>query len=178
MNIASGPDETLPGLESADYRQLMRHQAAGVAIVATGAVGARVGLTATSVASLSDAPPKVLVCIGRKNRAHNVVVDEGSFSINFLALNQRDLAEIFSGKRGINNEDRFAHGTWEVMKTGAPVLGGAITSLDCQLMESHTFTTHSIFIGRVVDGQRDASAQPLIYFDGAYRNLASDSTDH
>jgi len=166
------PEEFEDGFDGTLYRQLMRHQAAGVSVVATGEVGSRVGLTATSVASLSDAPPKLLVCVGRATQAHNILCDRGVFSVNFLASEHEELAECFAGRRGIDGEHRFAGGAWDTLVTGAPVLADALSSVDCRLLESHTFSTHSIFIGRVVAGRRREAGEPLIYFRGAYRGLA------
>lgn len=166
------PKEFEAGIDGGIYRQLMRQQAAGVSVVATGGVGERVGLTATSVASLSDAPPKLLVCVGRATRAHNVIGDRGAFSVNFLAAEHQDLAQRFAGCLGVDGEARFAEGDWCTLETGVPVLGDAVSSLDCRLLESHTFSTHSIFIGRVVAGLSNAEAKPLVHFRGGYCGIS------
>lgn len=172
MNFAKLPEDFVDGIDSSEFRQLMRHQVNGVSIVASGAAGSRVGLTATSVASLSAAPPKILVCVGRANQAHNIVCEKGFFSVNFLSLAHRDLAETFAGQRGIEGDDRFSSSRWLELATGAPILADAIASLDCALMESHTFSTHSIFIGRVVAGRSQGDGDPLVYFRGGYTQLA------
>lgn len=172
VNFERLPDNFEAGFDGTRYRQLMRHQAVGVSVVATGVVGRRVGLTATSVASLSDAPPKLLVCVGRATQAHNIVCDRGFFSVNFLASDQQELAERFAGRRGVDGEDRFQGAEWDTLETGAPVLKEALSNIDCRLLESHTFTTHSIFIGRVVAGRSREDGDPLIYFRGGYRGLA------
>ncbi len=173
MNIEQAPEAFEAFVDGGFYRQLMRHQAAGVAVVASGRPGARVGLTATSVASLSDNPPKLLICVGRSTQAHNVIVESECFSVNFLARVHQDLAERFAGRRGVDGEARFEGSDWAAGKTGAPLLSDALASLDCRLLESHTFSTHSIFIGRVVGGceaagPSAASGQPLVYFRGAF----------
>lgn len=168
MNIERGTQAFEPSVDGTLYRQLMRHQAAGVSVVASGHAGARVGLTATSVASLSDAPPKLLVCVGRTTRAHSVIVETEFFSVNFLARAQEALAERFAGRLGLAGEARFAEGDWQVLTTGAPVLRDALAGLDCRLLESHTFSTHSIFIGRVVAGRDLRGGEPLVYFRGRF----------
>lgn len=177
MKFEKLPEDFESGFDGTWYRQLMRHQAVGVSVVATGAAGARVGLTATSVASLSDAPPKLLVCVGRATQAHNVVADRGVFSVNFLALEHQEMAARFAGQRGVDGEDRFLVGQWDTLTTGAPMLADALSSLDCRLLESHTFSTHSIFIGRVVGGQCREDGEPLIYFRGGYRGLGRSRGD-
>ncbi|MCH9807295.1 MAG: flavin reductase family protein [Alphaproteobacteria bacterium] len=172
MKFDKPSGDSVDGLDGAAYRELMRNQVTGVSIVASGSPGRRVGLTATSVSSLSAAPAKLLVCVGRANQAHNIVCEVGYFSVNFLGAKQRALAERFAGKCGVDGEARFGDMNWVTMATGAPVLGDSLASLDCVLIESHTFSTHSIFIGRVVAGRADGNEKPLVYFQGGYTELA------
>jgi flavin reductase (DIM6/NTAB) family NADH-FMN oxidoreductase RutF len=41
------------------------------------------------------------------------------------------------------------------------------------LIDRHEFTTHSIFIGRVLDGRFRDEAAPLLYFRGDYWDIGS-----
>lgn len=161
-------------MDAPRYRALMRHQAGAVTIIAAGQVGARGGLTATAFSSLSDNPPTVLVCVQRRSGTHAVIVASKTFSVNILAHEQQDLAERFSGKSGVSGEQRFAAGAvWETLATGAPVLDGALASLDCELLDEHAFATHSIFIGRVVDGRFRTEGIPLLYFRNDYWDIGA-----
>jgi len=160
------------GISARSYRALMRHQAGAVAIVATLSEGARAGLTATAFSSLSDQPPTLLVCVQRKAGAHDLIAASKVFSVNILAADQQDVAVRFSGNSGVFGADRFDGHDWSRLKTGAPVLEDALAALDCELVESHRFTTHTIFIGRVVDGATRIEAEPLLYFRGDYWNIA------
>lgn len=159
------------GISARSYRALMRHQAGAVAIVATQAGSVRAGLTATAFSSLSDHPPTLLVCVQRKVGAHDLIAQSKAFSVNILAADQQDVAVRFSGNSGVHGEERFDGHAWGRLKTGAPVLDHALAALDCELVESHGFSTHTIFIGRVVDGATRSEAQPLLYFRGDYWNL-------
>ena len=161
-------------MDAPHYRALMRHQAGAVTIIAAGRVGARGGLTATAFSSLSDNPPTVLVCVQRRSGTHAVIVASKTFSVNILAHEQQDLAERFSGKSGVSGEQRFvAGGVWETLATGAPILDGALASLDCELLDEHAFATHSIFIGRVVDGRFRTEGIPLLYFRNDYWDIGA-----
>jgi flavin reductase (DIM6/NTAB) family NADH-FMN oxidoreductase RutF len=159
------------GMDAESYRALMRHQAGAVTVIAAGTGTGRAGLTATAVASLSDNPPTVLACVQRKSGAHDVITEAKAFSVNVLASDQQAVAERFAGRTGARGADRFKDLPWGVLKSGAPVLAGALASLDCELIDRHEFTTHSIFIGRVLDGQFRADGQPLLYFRGDYWDL-------
>lgn len=159
------------GISARSYRALMRHQAGAVAIVATVEGDFRAGLTATAFSSLSDEPPTLLVCVQRKAGAHDVIARSRIFSVNILAADQQDVAVRFSGNAGVHGPERFDGHVWVQLTTGAPVLDGALAALDCEVVESHVFTTHTIFIGRVVDGATRSEAEPLLYFRGDYWNL-------
>lgn len=173
MSRFEKPTQVAQGMEAASYRALMRHQAGAVTVIAAGDRGSRAGLTATAVSSLSDNPPTLLACIGRHTGAHEVISSVGSFSVNLLASDQQVIAKRFAGESGLHGEARFDDLAWQTMTTGAPVLEQALASLDCEVLESHGFTTHSIFIGRVVGGKFRAEADPLLYFRGDYWNLES-----
>ena len=153
------------------YRDLMRHQAGAVTVIAAGAPGQRAGITATAFSSLSDDPPSILACVNLKSSAHSVIRQMRAFSVNILASDQQHVAERFSGKTGVKGDARFIDLDWSALATGAPVLNGALATLDCELTEQHDFATHSIFIGRVADGQFRAEAQPLLYFRNDYWDI-------
>lgn len=162
--------DVMNGMDGTLYRSIMRHQAGAVTVIAVGTPGERTGLTATAVCSLSDDPPTILACIKRTASAHDVIGRVRSFSVNLLATEQQDVAARFSGKTGHRGEDRFSD-AWTTLASGAPVLEGALASLDCRLQEQHSFATHTIFIGRVLDGWVRAEAEPLLYFRGDYWDL-------
>lgn len=161
-------------MDSSRYRALMRHQAGAVTIIAAGVPGSRGGLTATAFSSLSDDPPTVLVCVQKRSGTHAIIAGSKAFSVNILAREQQPLAERFSGKGGLIGESRFEEGAqWQPLATGAPVLTGALASLDCELLDEHQFSTHSIFIGRVVDGRFRADGEPLLYFRNDYWDIGA-----
>lgn len=159
-------------MDASRYRALMRHQAGAVTIIASGRPGARAGLTATAFSSLSDSPPTVLVCVQRRSGTHSVIVETRSFTVNILAREHQCLAERFSGKGSLSGEQRFmGDAVWDMLNTGSPVLAGALASLDCELLDEHQFSTHSIFIGRVIDGRFRAEGEPLLYFRNDYWDI-------
>jgi flavin reductase (DIM6/NTAB) family NADH-FMN oxidoreductase RutF len=159
-------------MDTDQYRAIMRHQAGAVTVIACGGLGARSGLTATAVASLSDRPPMVLACVNQSARAHDEIVRANAFSVNLLSGDQQTVAERFAGKGGLKGEARFVGLDWRTLSTGSPILIDAVASLDCELVDQHTFSTHSIFVGRVVNGQFRADLKPLLYFRGDYWDVA------
>ncbi len=152
----------------------MRHVPGQVNIVASGRKGHRAGLTATAVCSLTDTPPTVLVCINRRVGAHDAIIENGVFSINALAAGQDDIATVFSGQPGIKGESRFKTGTWSMGVSGAPVLAGAVCTLECRLSDYKPAATHTIVFGEILAGTARTDAAPLIYLRGAYLTVNPD----
>ena len=79
----------------------------GVAIIACGEGEARAGCTATSLASLSLAPPTLIVCLARSSSTLAGLREAGAFSINLLAARHQALAHRFSGHSGVHGARRF-----------------------------------------------------------------------
>lgn len=168
-DLSDLPDE---GVTTDTFRQLMRHHAGGVTVIASHSNGRRAGITATAVTPLSDAPPTVLVCVRQTSGAHQLIREGSAFSVNFLSDEQHAIADLFAGRTGVSGDERFAGLPWSTLATGTPVLDGTLAVLDCRLLQAHAFTTHTIFLGRVIDGRADDSHAPLLYFRGSYRGIA------
>ncbi|KWV50149.1 hypothetical protein AS156_14355 [Bradyrhizobium macuxiense] len=161
------------GVDAVSYRTAMRYHAGAVAILSAGTFGDRTGLTATSVCSLSDTPPRLIACVNRSASAHGLIRRTASFGVNLLRAEQAELANVFAGRRGIERDDRFADADgWLSLVTGAPILKSALASLDCELVDEHAHDTHSIFIGEVRAVQQCDGVTPLVYFGGQFCALA------
>ena len=155
-------------MEAQQYRDLMRHQAGAVTLIATGKKGNRTGMPATAVCSLTDSPPTLLICVNESASAHDIIAETGSFSVNLLCPEHKDLVAIFTGKTGRSGEARFDDEHWETLKTGAPILKDALASFDCEVTDSKKVSTHTIYIGQVRAGRSRDEADPLVYFRGAF----------
>jgi flavin reductase (DIM6/NTAB) family NADH-FMN oxidoreductase RutF len=155
-------------VEAQLYRDLMRHQAGAVTLIATGVHGNRTGLIATAVCSLTDSPPTLLICVNESASAHDLIQETGSFSVNLLCAGQKDLVGVFTGKTGLAGEARFDDALWQTLKTGAPVLKEALSTFDCEVVDTKRVSTHTIYIGEVRDGKAEDGADPLVYFRGGF----------
>ena len=153
----------------------MRNHAGAVIILSAGHPGERTGLTATSVCSLSDRPPRVVACVNRSASAHELIGRTRAFAVNILGADQAELAAVFAGRRGIERESRFDAESWLALATGAPILRQALANLDCELFAEHPYDTHSIFIGEVKAVRVQQMDDPLIYFGGGFCSLEQKS---
>ncbi|MDE2517110.1 MAG: flavin reductase family protein [Rhodospirillales bacterium] len=163
----------LEGIDPTEFRACMALVPNAVAIITCGTPGARTGLTATALCSLTDMPPMLLACVNANASAHAVIRSTGCFAANIVADRHTELAQRFAGRTGIDGEQRFTYSGWAALKTGAPVLDGAIASFDCVLEAEHRHASHSIFIGRVVAAVQCSEAEPLLYRNGQFGCFAA-----
>jgi flavin reductase (DIM6/NTAB) family NADH-FMN oxidoreductase RutF len=126
------------------------------------------GMTTNAFTSLSLDPPLVLVCFERGSRTLPVVRETGRFAVNVLRAGQEELARVFASKRVA--AEKFESVTHTV-EHGVPVLDGALAWLVCDLEALHPGGDHEIGVGAVTALGHDAAGSPLLFFDGAYREL-------
>lgn len=153
------------------YLDAMRRTAATVAVVTTSAPGrVPIGVTVSSLCSLSADPCMLLVCVHHRCRAATEINLNRTFCVNVLPSNQTAIADRFAG-RSEEHDERFKAGAWSTSRTGVPSLDDAIACLDCELEWSKQFASHFIFVGNVVDIAVRPGI-PLVYADRSYRQLA------
>lgn len=149
----------------------MSRFAGAVHLVTTDGVAGRRGATVIAACSVSDNPPMVLVCLNRENASNDRFIENGVFAINTLSSAQRDIADTFSGLTGVTSENRFEHGIWEVLTTGAPVLAGTLATFDCEIVDSKELATHRVLFGRVAGLRIGERQSPLIYHERGYHEF-------
>lgn len=150
----------------------MRRLASGVSVIsAVDQNGARYAMTASSVTSVSDDPPSLLVCINRSARICPVLLKGQTFAINLLGQPHADVSIVCS--TGDQGDKRFDVGHWALTALGTPIIADAEAVFECCVDDVHTYGTHNIVIGKIASVIiTDAGADPLIYCDGGYRRLA------
>ncbi|SED71322.1 flavin reductase (NADH)/cob(II)yrinic acid a,c-diamide reductase [Rhizobiales bacterium GAS191] len=164
---------SVPPVDVPTFRAAMRLLVGGVAIVACGSGASRRGLTVTSVCSLSNSPPSILVCVNRSAEANAIIQNTRRFSINMLTAEHVPLAKRFSAQDGVKGSERFTMGRWFENQTGVPILADSLCSLECLLTGMHDVATHTIFIGMIVDVMKRDDYSPLAYADGKFFELGS-----
>jgi flavin reductase (DIM6/NTAB) family NADH-FMN oxidoreductase RutF len=157
------------GDQSGAFRQVLGHFATGVTIV-TGSdpAGNPVGLTANSMASVSLAPPLVLVCLERGSASLAAIVATRRFGVSILLNHQEPIARRFStevhGERFRDLECRKSAG-------GVPFLSDSLAWVECALWQGIEAGDHTILVGEVVDFGADKGGSPLLFFRGEYGTI-------
>lgn len=158
----------------AEFCKGMRHLAGACVVIASGDASERAGLTATAVCSITAQPPRLLVCVNRTVRAHEVISRQMALSVNVLNCEQESIARRFAGMvDGVIGEARFAEGQWENGVMGVPVLADALVSFECRLVEVIPASTHDMFLCEVVNVAGDIEHDgPLVYFNSKFSALS------
>ena len=152
-----------------EFRAALARWASGVAVV-TAAAGDRIhGMTVSAFASVSLAPPLVLVCADKSSITLEVVEAGGVFAINVLSADQQALSDRFASKK--DEHRRFEGVPWRRGATGAPLLEGTVAALDCRVVAAHDAGDHVIYVGEVEAAEVRAGA-PLVYHAGVYCELS------
>lgn len=156
-------------VEVTDFRNAMSRLTGAVNVITTAGDSGRYGFTASAVCSVTDAPPTLLVCMNRASSAHDHFIQNKILTVNVLGAHHQEISQVFSSR--LSPEERFKHGNWIELKTGAPVLQDALVSFDCHISQIQEIGTHTIFICQVVAIQQSQHNQGLVYFDRAYHNV-------
>ena len=170
-SLALVAPEIAAPISADDFRTALRHFASGVTVVTLRAGEQIHGLTVSAFASVSAAPPLIVVAIDHRHHAYELLDREGAvFAVNILHEEQRELSDRFAW---VKNEDRFAQGKWITAVTGAPVLADAAAWLDCTVHNRMPAGTHTLFVGEVrATGVPVPDRPPLVYWSRSYRKLS------
>lgn len=154
-------------------RQLRRLDASAVTVVTfTSDHGFR-GITVSAFCVVSLAPARVLICLASQGDALAAITSTGRFAVNVLSDIQEFLAEQFAGRAPLVNP-RFERVKHRISGAGNPLLEDCLAWFDCRVEAIHDGGDHAIIVGDVREAGYGAGAMPLLYFDGAYRELQAE----
>ncbi|MEU9452189.1 flavin reductase family protein [Streptomyces sp. NPDC048277] len=166
------------------FKAAMSQLAAGVVLVTAqeppldpddplAPAGEDVGMTATAFMSVSLDPPLVLVSLRTGARMDDLLDEQPLWAVSVLTESQRHIAGRFAMKGRISDRLLFEDIPYDRGEaSGAPLVGGALASLECRTEQRVTAGDHTLVIGRVLTARLpSAEGGPLMYFRGRYRQL-------
>ncbi len=157
---------TLAPVDATAYRAAVSQHAAGVAIVTSTADGRPVGMTVSSFASHSIAPPTVSCDLATSSRSLAAIRDHRRFVVHLLDERQEAVAVRFATP----DLDRFDAPDWR-WERGLPVLDGTMARFEAELITDVEVGDHAVVLGAVVDVEVAAVARPLIHQDRRFHGL-------
>lgn len=129
-------------------------------------------MTANSVTSVSLEPLLLLVCVDQNANFLPLIKKEKRFGVSVLKQDQEAISRYFAqteenpkieGKLGIR---------YRWTPSGIPLLEDALAHVACVVVGSYVAGDHTIFLGEV-ESVEVFNGEPLLYFRGAYRRVAS-----
>jgi flavin reductase len=151
-----------------ELRALMRLWPHGVSVLSVDVEGDRMGVTVSSLVSLSLVPPLIAVSIGRQSACYELLRQAGRFAVSLLGSEQEDLARRFAAGR-----PPLVH--WEGVPTRegrvAPLIAGALGWIEASVRAEHDAGDHTIFVADVLAAERGPSQRALVYRGRAYHSV-------
>ncbi|MFG2644239.1 flavin reductase family protein [Streptomyces sp. NPDC048370] len=132
--------------------------------------GRPVGMAVQSFSSVSLDPPLVCFCPAHTSTTWPRIRAAGRFAVNVLAADQEELCRRFA----VTGGDKFAGTAWRPGGAGgAPLLDGALATVECTLDAVLDGGDHAIALGRVDAPTAHRDTGPLLYFRRTYGRLPS-----
>src|SRR5690349_16425096 len=148
-----------------DLRGLMRFVPHNVAVLAVEHEENRMGVTLSSLVSLSLDPPLVGISVGKQASCYELLRRAGAFAVSLLGSGQEELARRFA-----SGHPPIVH--WRGVETRegrvAPLVEGGVGWIEARTVAEHDVGDHTFFVGAVVTVERGPSTQALMYRDREY----------
>jgi flavin reductase (DIM6/NTAB) family NADH-FMN oxidoreductase RutF len=146
------------------FKAAFRGYPTGVAVITATGPGGPVGLTASSVASVSLAPPALSFSVMDSPSAR-VIATADSVVVHLLGPAQAGLAGDFARPGG----PRFTpEQGWTTLPTGEPVLRGAPAALRCVPLHRLPVGASTVVVAAVTGVVAGPPAGRLIYHEGRF----------
>jgi flavin reductase (DIM6/NTAB) family NADH-FMN oxidoreductase RutF len=127
------------------------------------------GMPVSWVSQISFDPQLIMVAVHKDRYSHNMIKSSGSFALNLLRKDQREIMDQFM-KKGMAKGEKFKGIHFERGITGTPLLLDTIGFVECKVISSYQPGDHTLFIARVIKAcwHRDASMLSSEDYGGAY----------
>jgi flavin reductase (DIM6/NTAB) family NADH-FMN oxidoreductase RutF len=151
------------------FRDALSRFATGVAIVtAPSADGPDIGMTVSSLNSVSLDPPLLLFSVAKSALSLSTLLGAERFGINILSSDQQVLSSRFAR----SGAEKWKHCARAPDQHGAPLVEGAIAHFECVPYANYDGGDHVIFVVRVLRFVTPTDLDPLIFFKGKYCSIA------
>lgn len=143
-------------------KNVFRQLSYGVYVVSTWDKGRATGCTANSVMQITSEPPSIAVSINHDNYTNQCIRDTGKFAISILGENSSPgIIGTFGFKSGRDNT-KFDE-VEQAVKGFLPVVADACGYIVCEVVDMMETSTHTVFLGKVLDADMLKSDTPMTY---------------
>lgn len=171
-------DVTMPhfgGLSADEFKGAFRNHAAGVAVITADAGDGPVGLTATSVSSISAEPPLLIFSLSGQSSSAPTIARADTLVVHLLGSEQLEIAKLCATS-GI---DRFADDSlWERLESGEPYFPSAHAWIRGRVIDRMTAGNSTVIAvhalqAKLADGA--SGSDPLVYHNRTWHRLDENS---
>lgn len=135
-------------------------------LVVTAASGGQRGGCLVGFATQSSInPPRLLVCLSRRNHTYRVATSASVLVVHFLAAADVELARLFGEQTG-DHADKFTRCEWDPGPAGTPVLRGCRGWVAGSVLQRFRLGDHDGFLLDIVDGEARRPDQTPLGFSG------------
>lgn len=153
------------------FKNAFRAHPAGVAVVAALDAEGPVGLTASSVSSVSVEPAALVFSVTRARGSAGRVLAAEEITVNLLTTADVGTAKSFA----VSGAERFtAAEQWRDLDS-LPWLASAGSSLRCRPITTHRVGDSTVVVAEVLEVLAQNPGEPLVYHDRAFHRLSDDS---
>jgi flavin reductase (DIM6/NTAB) family NADH-FMN oxidoreductase RutF len=151
-----------------ELRELMRLWPHGVSVLAIDNDGDRMGVTVSSLVSLSLDPPLIGISIGKQASCYELLRQAGGFAISLLGSGQEKIARQFA-----SSLPPIVHWQGVEIREGgmAPLIEGALGWIEATTRAEHDAGDHTFFVADPVSVERGPAQSALMYRDRDYHGL-------
>jgi flavin reductase (DIM6/NTAB) family NADH-FMN oxidoreductase RutF len=161
------------GLSAEEFKLAFRNHPAGVAIITADAGDGPVGLTATSVFSVSAEPPLFVFSISSQSSSAPTLAHADTVVVHLLGAEQLEAAKLFA----TSGVDRFADtDSWARLDTGEPYLPASPSWLRGRIINRMEAGGSTVIAVHALEAHTSATAtSPLVYHDRTWHGIGDHS---
>lgn len=150
------------------FKDAFREHPAGIALITAATSSGRVGLTASSVASVSVDPLALSFSVTRATGSAGAIITSSSYVVHLLDHRHQEIAQQFA----VSGGERFTiEQGWSELDSGEPYLPGVRAALRCRTLNQIAVGPSTLVAAEVLDIMVGTSADPLVYHDRTFTRL-------
>lgn len=148
-----------------DLRGLMRFWPHGVSVLSVDYEGDRMGVTVSSLVSLSLEPPLVGISVGKQASLYELLRRAGAFAVSLLGAEQEEVARRFAA-----GHPPIVHWQGIAIREGsvAPLIEGCVGWIEARTIAEYDAGDHTLFLGDAIHVEQGPARHALVYRDREY----------
>lgn len=143
-------------------KNAFRQLSYGVYVISTWDEGRAVGCTANSAMQITSDPATIAVSVNHDNYTNQCIQSAEKFAVSILSEDSSpSIIGAFGFKSG-RDHNKFDEVEHEI-KSFMPVVSDACAYIVCEVIDKLETSTHTVFLGRVLDADMLKGGTPMTY---------------